>query len=55
MDANKLVSVRRDIIKKNILTSTEIEEIKKTAGKPTNSEKQNPENARVRMEINIIN
>ena len=50
MDANKLANVREDILKKNRLTSAEIEEIKKTAREPTNSENQNPEDVRVEMQ-----
>ena len=50
MDANKLANVRRDLLKKIRLTSTEIEEIKRTAREPTNSEKQSPEDVRVKIE-----
>ena len=50
MEAKKLANARRDRLKKNRLTSAEIEEIKKTAREPTKLEKQNPKNIRVRME-----
>lgn len=41
MDSKKLAHVRQDIPKKNILTSAEIEEIKRTRRESRNSEKQN--------------
>ena len=50
MDSKKLAHVRQDIPKKNILTSAEIEEIKRTRRESRNSEKQNPEDARVTIE-----
>ena len=50
MDASKLANVRRDKLKKNRLTSAEIEEIKRTAREPRNLEKRNPEDVKVRME-----
>lgn len=53
MNANKLANVRRNILKKIRLTSPEIEEIKRAARKPTNSEKQSLEDVRVKME-NLI-
>ena len=50
IDANKLVNVRRDIMKKNRLTAAEIEEIKMKIRQPINTEQQNPEDAKVRLE-----
>ena len=50
MDASKLANVRQDKLKKNRLTSAEIEEIKRTAREPRNLEKRNPEDVKVRME-----
>ena len=53
IDANKLANVRRDTMKKNRLTAAKIEEIKMKIRQPINTEKQNPEDARVRLE-NLI-
>ena len=50
IDANKLANVRRDIMKNNRLTATEIEEIKRKIRQPINTEQQNPEDSRVRLE-----
>ena len=49
-DANNVADVRRDIMKKNRLTAAKIEEIKTKIRQPINTEQQNPEDARVRLE-----
>ena len=50
IDTNKLANIRRDIMKKNRLTAEDIEEIKMKIKQPINTEQQNPEDARVRLE-----
>ena len=50
IDADKSTNVRQYILKKEKLTSAEIKEINGIVREPTNSEKQNPEDVRVRME-----
>ena len=45
IDANKLANVRRDIMKKNRLTA-----VKMKISQPINTEQQNTEDARVRLE-----
>ena len=50
IDANKFANVRRDIIKKTRLAAAEIEGIKKKMWQPRNIERQNLEDARVRLE-----
>ena len=50
IDANKLATVRRDIMKKNRLTATEIEEMKMKIGQPINTKQQNAEDTRVKLE-----
>ena len=53
IDADKLANVRRDVMKKNRSTATEIEEIKMKIRQPINTKQQNPKDARVRLE-NLI-
>ena len=50
IDANKLANVRRDKMKNNRLTATEIEEIKIKIRQPINTEQQNPKDTRMRLE-----
>ena len=49
-DTNKLANVRRDIMNKKRLTEAEIEDIKKTVGKQTKTEKPKPEDVVIKME-----
>ena len=49
INANKLVNVRIDIMKKNRLTAAEIEDIKMKIRQPINKKRQNPEDTRVRL------
>ena len=50
IDVNKLANLRRDIMQKNRLTASKIENIKTKIRQPINTERQNLEDARLRLE-----